>query len=563
MKMTEGVIYYNRGFKCVVRLIVSLFSLRKHYKGPITIFMEGDGLAQLAEDMRKTFSADVIYDANPNTTTYVRAVEVCMKAPYDINAWIDADTLILGEISEVFEGAKDHDIAIAHFAGWDSFGNQISKRIKKYEGLVPQEYIEKALAYGPAINCGVYSFPKNSRMLPEWLSVAKKGEKTGMFIPDEVACQVLLPQYKTKILPLKYNVSVRHDPGTKDIRIIHYHGRKHCKEYPLCELWIKEFIETLKTDICHIRSWLEEKGYGGDRRLKSFMNGKYGRKRFVKEIKSIIETDVKNQVEQVSYLKYIGPALPASADRNAEIDPKEVTFVTAADEKYIKCLELTFPTWKEKKKVGTKYPLVVFINGMEPTDSRLDFLKGKGLNVTLIPWDMKNVETQRERMLSTFVLGTAKHITTPYWVKLDADSYATDSSPLIQNFMKEYAFVGHRWGYSWDKHILELDKWSSTHKSRKIRRAKPMYDPSCKSGRRYYHKGKRTISYIQFQSTEFTRLCSELAGGERLPVPSHDTYLYYVANQLNIPWKKVNFKNDRGFHQGRSPEQLKEKIGKI
>ncbi|MCK9434648.1 MAG: hypothetical protein M0R32_07450 [Candidatus Cloacimonetes bacterium] len=544
--MTEGVIYYNRGFKCVIRMIVSLISLRKHYDGPVTVFLEGEGLKQLSEDIQKKFKANVIYDANPNTTTYVRAVEVCMKAPYDVNLWMDADTLIVGEFSEFFEKGRNHDLAIAHFAGWDSKGSQISKRIRRYENLVPKDYIDKALAYGPAINCGVYSFPKNSRILKEWLDVAKKGESTKMFIPDEVACQVLLPQYNCAILPLKYNVSVRHDPKTTDMRIIHYHGRKHCKEYPLCNLWISEFLKAVETDECHIKSWIE-KDCGGDRRLKSFLNGKYGHRHSIKKIKRALANN-----EKVSKSS-------KDEDEKAPIDPKDLTIVTAVDPNYLDRLQLTFSTWKEKKNIS-KYEVMVFVNGMSVGDPRLNFLREKGLKVTLVPWDLPGAENQREKMLSAFVLGTAKYVKTPYWIKLDADSYAVDSSPLALNYMKNYAFVGHRWGYSWDKHIKALDEWSRKQGDRKLRKAKPMYDPNCKSGRRYYHPGKRTISFIQVQSTEFTKLCASLAG-ERLPVPSHDTYLYYIANQLGFKWKSANFKRDHGFSQGKGIEHIKRNLG--
>jgi len=38
----KGVIYYNRGTKCCLRMLVSIFSLRRHYKGPVTVMIEGE-----------------------------------------------------------------------------------------------------------------------------------------------------------------------------------------------------------------------------------------------------------------------------------------------------------------------------------------------------------------------------------------------------------------------------------------------------------------------------------------------------------------------------------------
>ena len=39
---SRGVIYYNKGKKCVIRLITSLWSLIKVYNGNITVLLEGE-----------------------------------------------------------------------------------------------------------------------------------------------------------------------------------------------------------------------------------------------------------------------------------------------------------------------------------------------------------------------------------------------------------------------------------------------------------------------------------------------------------------------------------------
>ncbi len=542
--MTEGVIYYNKGFKCLVRMIISLISMRKHYKGPVTVFLEGEGLKELADKIRNEFSVDVIYDANPDTTTYVRAVEVCMKAPYDVNLWMDADTLIVGEFDEFFKEGRTHDLAIAHFAGWSSNGGQISKRIKRYENLVPQKYIEDALKYGPAINCGVYSFPKNSKILKEWLEVAKKGEKTGMFIPDEVACQVLLPRYNCAILPLKYNVSVRHDPNTTDMRVIHYHGRKHCKEYPLCKLWIEEFIEALKNNTCNIKWWVKEQGCGGDRRLRAFLKGKYGNKHYVKNANALL-------ADEGSWK----PATPIDTKKNNP-NNKNTTIVTACDKKYVDVLEATFPNWIKYKKVN-EFPLLVYTNGFPEglNDPRLAFLKVHP-NVRTIEWTMPNAQSQRERMLSAFVLGTARDVKTEYWLKIDSDAFAMDYSPLLDDEMSKYDITGHKWGYTKPGHwIADLDKWAKT--VREFSGTKDIYEASRLDGNRYGHE--RVASYIQLQRSDFVRLAAKLAG-DRLPVPSHDTYLWYVAARLGRPIRRHNFKRFKGMSNKTGLDRLKVKL---
>jgi hypothetical protein len=596
---TSGVIYYNKGHKCIVRLIVSLQSLRQHYAGPTSIFWEGEAPAGLLDALRKEFAVDIIHDDNPEIGVYVRAVDVCMRTPYDLTVWMDADTLILGPFQYLFEKAGEHDLVIAHFAGWKSSGPSISRRIRRYQEIAPQ-YMEAAVNYGPAINCGVYAFPKHSRMLPEWLEVSKKGEKTGMFIPDEVACQVLLPRYNVHIAPTRYNVSVIHDPGTEDIRIIHYHGRKHTIDCPKAKLWLEAFDRCVHKNLCGIRQYTDRRY--GDRRLNWFLGGAYGNLELAESIGAILSKenglDYKNEPRrrgrrgqtppEAEEMERLGDeedaaraeqgtdTRPAQTGQDVETKPArkeipageptapsppldEVTVVTACDVKYVEMLRLTYPNWCQFKNIHL-YPMLLFVHGMEVADPRLDFLKRDRL--TIIPWAMPQAADHREEMLTAFVLGTARHVQTKYWLKLDADALAENYRPLLTEEMKQYVFCGHRWGYSFTKHIRALDAWAQAHPDKTLRTAQPMYDPKCDQGRRYYHPKKRTISFVQLQDADFTRFCARLAGN-RLPVPSHDTYLFYIADRFGFPHAWKNFKRFFGFTQCRGVDDICQHLEKL
>jgi hypothetical protein len=611
--MTQGVIYYNKGRKCISRIIVSMMTMRRHYKGPITLFLEDGGMGKenmdrLAHDVKKELDVDVIIDQNDDTTTYVRAVELSLKSPYDLTVWMDADTVILGSFDELFEEAKTHDFVIPHFAGWNSNGGAIGGRIRNLTSVCPQ-YIQAALDYGPAINCGVYAWKKGSPFLPEWLVISKGAEATKTFIPDEKSCQVLLPQYNVKIMPQKFNVSVVHDRGTTDARVVHFHGRKHCKEYPKCDIWIEWFIKALRDDVCHIRNYIGREF--GDKRLTHFLKGEMQRAETVAIINKILASapgtydlskhnplvkpcggnqlekdfhNIDNEVitgkeaemwdDEVREIEAKATESPAVAkgievdlakDKSSDetpVDPSLVTVVTACDTKYVEQLAVTFPTWVKYKDI-LKYKMIVFVNGMEINDKRLDFLRHD--NVKLIPWSMPEAESHREEMLSAFILGAARHVETKYWLKLDADSYATDNNPLIVNWMITVVFCGHRWGYSWTEHIKALDKWAASNPKlvNSPLWGKPMYEKEHDKGRKYFHPTKRTISFIQLQETAFTKKCADLAGGKKLPVPSHDTYLYYMADRMGLPWRSSNFKARRGFTQGKGVDGLKEAIGNL
>ena len=631
---TKGVVYFNRSTPCLARLIVSLNSLRKHYQGPVTLFLEGDYPPELVESFRKEFNIDIIFDNNPDTTTYVRAVEICRKTPYDLTCWIDADTLIVGPIDEMIEAANGYDIAIPHFALWRSDGPMISARIRDYESVVP-DYIAPAIAYGPAINCGVYSFTKNTPFLEEWNWLAKQGEKvktwdkkknrwnTGIFIPDEKACQVLIPRCLTKIMPAKFNVSVIHDPNTEDKRIIHYHGRKHGFDVPLAHLWQEAFCECLERNLCNICTWthkdkankrtnlwlrcgIDDRGkqsdaIGNSETTRALI---YRANRAIRQhcpdalqgpceetATSLPVTDIKDwikgdlpSIEVQSEVLLNGFAEAKTvAQMVLEDGPiaQKVTTVTACDPKYVELLRRTFPNWCKYKNI-LRGPVIVFVNGMQLSDSRLDFLRvptGPLGSVTLVPWEagkdgapnpLVTVEAsgvtdtkvdQRELMLSAFVLGTAKHVKTPFWLKLDSDSFATDDSPLVKESDFKFVFIGHRWGYSWEKHIRALDAWAATRDDLKWVKP-PMYPRGSVSGRRFYHTDKRTISFVQLQNTEFTQMCAAKAG-VRLPAPSHDTYLFYMADRLGLPVGTDNYKKRRGFDQGKGLDGILQRLQEV
>jgi hypothetical protein len=51
--------------------------------------------------------------------------------------------------------------------------------------------------------------------------------------------------------------------------IIHYHGMKHCVDYPLCEMWKKEYLEVVeKFAVRELRMNWEDKRLGRFQREK-------------------------------------------------------------------------------------------------------------------------------------------------------------------------------------------------------------------------------------------------------------------------------------------------------
>jgi hypothetical protein len=531
-------------------------TLRDYYSGNVTLFQDGEHDEDLIKSVQKEFGVDILYDMNPDSSTLVRKIEVSYKSPYDYSALIDADMVVVGKVDELMETAKNFEFVATQFADWKSNGGTISRRILRFKDGFP-EYMDAAIKHGPAINTGVYAWPKNSPFFKDWLAVAKYGESIHTWIPDEIACQILLPRFKTTVLPAKFNVSVKYDPSTQDKRIIHMHGKKHVIELPLCKLWIDEFKLACEKNLCNIIKY-SHSDYG-DRRLKKFFLGKYGWDKEVAEIKAIIakrpivekkESEVKQEkVSTIDTGKLMG-------------NPDDVTIVTACDPKYVEHLKLTYPNWIKYKKIEI-FPMIVYINGFKNgvKSEEISFLTNseafKNGKMKIIEWDFPT-DSQREKMLSAFVLGTARDVKTKYWVKVDADAFCIDNTPLLVDEMLDCEICGHKWGYTKPVDAIEkLDKWALGVDA--FKGTKPLYDPKNVNGSRYGHS--RIASYVQFHKSEFVRLAAKLAG-ERLPIPSHDTYLWYIAERLGMKWLRRNFKR-YGFTNTPKAEKLKRELEKL
>lgn len=268
---TRGVVYYNSGTSCAVRLLVSLASLRKHYSGPVTILSEGDPSHVLCERIAEALDARVLkWDSGVSpgkNAPFLAKTRLHFGTPYEVTVALDSDTLVVGSIDELFEKAEEDTFCVAQLAAWRTRGRIIQKRLSKWEDILPGD-LKSAIEFGPAINTGVTAFHRNASIFQEWYSVAERGREH--FIPDEVSCQMMLHRHPHCILDGRWNRSCRHDdPNLPDTRIIHYHGRKHCRPgLPFhADKWVEAYDAAVRDNLANICSWTP----AGDRQLTRYI----------------------------------------------------------------------------------------------------------------------------------------------------------------------------------------------------------------------------------------------------------------------------------------------------
>jgi hypothetical protein len=168
------------------------------------------------------------------------------KSPYEISVFLDADTIIVNPFDELFAWARAREFVVPQFHDWKTRG-KIAKRIRAWEGLYP-DMIKPAMAYGQAINCGVYAWHKDSTLMREWWNYACPG-RTVHRIPDETCLQVILPKFKHHLAPAEFNASCRYgNPYRPQARIIHFHGNKHARVIRgkfmfASDIWYKTYFE--------------------------------------------------------------------------------------------------------------------------------------------------------------------------------------------------------------------------------------------------------------------------------------------------------------------------------
>jgi len=203
----------------------------------------------------------------------------------------------------------------------------------------------------------------------------------------------------------------------------------------------------------------------------------------------------------------------------------EFTIVTAVTPEYKQLLYWSISSWVFKPQLRDK-PLIVFYNGMKARD--LKFVLKVYSNAQLIEWDMDGVESKSELMFSSFVFGAAQHVKTSYYMKLDADAYCTNDDDVWTDADFNYDIIGHKWHYTkpgWFIDALE-NQYSNANiainKNERIR------------------KHARFESYCCLHRTEWVRSVAAKLNG-RLPVPSHDTTLWFYADKEG-KWGRKNIK---------------------
>lgn len=508
---TDGIIYYNRGQKCLTRLAVSIFSLRRSgYQGPVSL-LEEDKSPRWFHEITKQHGVEHVSITGHVGNALATKARLWQFTPYTgVSLYLDSDTLVLENPKPLFDIIRPTGFGVTRFADWRSKGSRIRRRIRGFTGLIPDEELEKALAYGPAVNTGVFGFVPNHPLLPEWKELSERADKHPAVMGrtlDEIACQVLMHKHPTVVIDQQWNWSINYGLGAP--KIAHFHGGKHVLERkPLCDEWKRHYWM--------LRSSFPQTTYNamgecfGDRRLSHYL--------------------------------YTGsPRVGAPTVR------RNITIVTAATPSYVPRLMENFSKWMSVANLREQ-KFICFLVG-DPKHPAFDPIRRSSIEPvpwcpTAPGWRISLQENDiRNLVFSAFVFGVPHVITTPYWMKLDADTVPTEAGIREGMQWPEYekaTIVADPWHYTRNKprsershpdgHFLNrLDRWWG---------GDPLF-PAIPAHERHGHPRVRSFAWIE--RTDFTRRLAERCGGQ-LPIPSHDTTAWYVATRMKEPILRYKFR---------------------
>ena len=246
--MTTGVFYLLTGPAHGPRLVVSLWSLRRHYRGPVTVYTTNPESHRIGErcsgdELLQVDHRTARLSSRSRNASFLTKLDLLADVPYEEAVYLDADTLVSGQIDPLFTAAQDSGFAATQFADWMTSGRTIRRRIEAWRTIQQTQFdsawlarlIDQATQPSPAVNGGVFAFRRNSELLPAWRTLAYAGWET--FICDEIALQLLLGQFTHKILDCRFNCSPIYAKRRSDVRIWHFHGEKHVGASACRQLW--------------------------------------------------------------------------------------------------------------------------------------------------------------------------------------------------------------------------------------------------------------------------------------------------------------------------------------
>jgi hypothetical protein len=228
---------------------------------------------------------------------------------------------------------------------------------------------------------------------------------------------------------------------------------------------------------------------------------------------------------------------------------KDTTLLQVIDANHMKELKISWATWSRFKPEITSLPLhLVYDEEIESKLSEISHIIERP-NVTLQKFtNKKYYKSQRDAMLTSFFEGTS-NIKTKNYLKLDTDCIAlNDNKGWLQavSDIDDYVFIAKGWPVARKDYFDIMESWCN---SIDVLKDKPKITNYKMKECGQKLKIKRISSWFYLGNVEWNNFWANLCKVDdhyELPIASHDSFLWHVAERGGFKYKRVNFK-DFGF----------------
>lgn len=275
---STGCMFFNFGDKCVIRLLVALHTLRRYYKGPVTVMLAKDDAANVkAEPDIKKLGCDVQwFDLNRITRRNVKSVlkpGLLKESPYDVTLIFDGDLVFRASPEPLFAHTLSRGFLVTSFNNWWADQRPIKGRVAGMKDALTQGELEESQRHHEAINVGVLGYEKGRGdvLHKAWEDLTLKAK--GKFIVDEIAMQCVFYKYPCYVTGPEWNSSCRNNNELNSAKIVHYHGNKHTSlKRTSSRLWWAELGRLHRANLIDVKPWMAK---DQDVQITFMKNGKW------------------------------------------------------------------------------------------------------------------------------------------------------------------------------------------------------------------------------------------------------------------------------------------------
>lgn len=232
----RGCVFFNFGSAYALRLLVALHSLRKHYSGPVTVFLVNDGEADVLKQELEKLDVSVVW-----LTSLSKSCDrhwLFLHSPYRSTLAFHSDLIFTGGLDPLWSALEDKGVLVTRFhpAPYGLFGTpeQPRGRMRLLAGisnLVDAETYARAVRRITVdeedVNVGVMGIasPRGDAFLDDLATRIDRGRNDAIVLLDEMLVLALLSHHDHHLADEIWNCPADEffrRTNLRDAIIIHY-----------------------------------------------------------------------------------------------------------------------------------------------------------------------------------------------------------------------------------------------------------------------------------------------------------------------------------------------------